>query len=423
MRTVIVADDLTGACDTAISMKPMDEHAYVCLQGLPRSHVGDEAGIWALNTNSRPLTASAAYDAVYQLVAKLREQQRQGVSLYKKIDSLFRGNVTAELEAAAAAWKTPLVLLAPATPSQGRRILGGRLLASALNGGEMDLLPVLDAGGGSAFQNVSVEEVRRGELFLAGYLRGLCQQGCSRLLVDGETQEDLAITAKAVRALGDDVVLAGTSGFAAALRQTRARILPREEPTPTCVPPLIFVLGSCHTVTSTQCARFLELPGTAAVWISAENCLREHDSQEVEAAYKQCEEFLQAGVSALVLATDSLKTGKREEFGDAGGNGEISNKEITRTLGGVIRRLLPRHRFGAVVLSGGDTAYEILQSCGADGMELLCELLPGIPLARIRPESGGELLVVTKSGSFGETETFEQIYELLSKAGSKQEAI
>ena len=423
MRTVIVADDLTGACDTAIAMKSIDEYAYVCLRGLPQSHAGEEIGVWALNTNSRPLETSAAYDAVYQLVAQLREQQGQDVSLYKKIDSLFRGNVTAELEAAAAAWKTPLVLLAPATPSQGRRILGGRLLSSTLSEGEMDLLPVIEAEGGVPFQTVSIEEVRRGELSLAGYLRGLRQQGCSRLLVDGETQEDLEITAKAARTLGNDIVLAGTSGFAAALRQERAHISSKEKLVPTCMPPLLFVLGSCHTVTSVQCAQFLELPKTAVVWISAENCLRERDFQEVRSACKQCEELLQTGVSALVLATDSLKTGKREEFGDVRGNGEISNKEITRALSDVIRHLLPRYRFGAVLLSGGDTAYEILRSSGVDGMELICELLPGIPLAQIHSESGGELLIVTKSGSFGEKETFEQIYEILSKARLRQEAI
>ena len=67
--------------------------------------------------------------------------------------------------------------------------------------------------------------------------------------------------------------------------------------------------------------------------------------------------LLEDGVQAVVLATDSLKSGRLEGVADPKGNGEISNREITQTLSQVVQYLLRRHPFGALLLSGGDTAY------------------------------------------------------------------
>ena len=423
MRTVIVADDLTGACDTAIALKRAEERAYVCLGGVLPENTGGETAVWALNTCSRPLAEQEAYGAVYQAVSALRRRETEELCLYKKIDSLFRGNVAAEIEAAAAAWAAGLVLLAPATPPQGRAVRDGRLRAAALPGGEMDLRAVLRAAGADSYGTIGLDEVRQGELALAARIHDLRRSGCGRVLVDGETEEDLLITAKAAHTLGQDVVLAGTSGFAAALRQIKPRGSGCGERLPPCGTPILFVLGSCHEVTGVQCAHFLEQPWTAAVWVSAENCLQDRSDQEAAQACARCGELLGTGVKALVLATDSLKTGRLDSEEESGGNGEVSNREITRALGRVVRYLLENYRFGAMLLSGGDTAFEILRGCGVEGMELIRELLPGVPLTRIRSEAGGELLVVTKSGSFGETDAFEQIYDILTKEEFAREAI
>ena len=357
MKTVIVADDLTGACDTAIVMKQSGDRAYVCLRGIPEGASEVEADVWAINTGSRPLPEETAYEAVHQLVKEIRQKQPQPLRIYKKIDSLFRGNVVSELEAAADAWESSLVLLAPATPSHKRIVRDGYLVTSALSSGKMDLLSLLKRGEAPPFCSIGLDKVRQGELALAGHICRLQQNNCRRILVDGETEEDLLITARAAGTLGDDVVLSGTSGFAAALRQVRARGGGTGEMVPECMPPMLFALGSCHAITRVQCARFLEKPGTGVVWISAENCLRGRSHQEMEEACRQCDRLLEDGVQAVVLATDSLKSGRLEGVADPKGNGEISNREITQTLSQVVQYLLRRHPFGALLLSGGDTAY------------------------------------------------------------------
>jgi uncharacterized protein YgbK (DUF1537 family) len=48
--------------------------------------------------------------------------------LYKKVDSVLRGNVRAEVEAVLQVLQTPLAILVPANPSRCRTIEGGRLL-------------------------------------------------------------------------------------------------------------------------------------------------------------------------------------------------------------------------------------------------------------------------------------------------------
>lgn len=422
MRTIIIADDLTGACDTAIAMKRKNERACVCFQKTVGHRVPGEPEVLAFHTDSRTASAQNAYDAVYSLVTELQKTPGGGFRFYKKIDSLFRGNVGAEIEAAVRASGCDCVLLAPAAPAHGRIIRGGRLYTEPARPEKgMDLHPLLKWKDAPPFVSVGLREVRQGAAALEEYFQKLRRSGAKRILADGETEEDLRIVAQAAQALGPDIVLAGNSGFAGALRQEiRTGHLP--EQIPQKEPPVLFVLGSCSSVTRDQCEHFLTYPRTGAVWLRAEQCLHGERDREVERAYHRCQAFLETGPMALILAVDSLQDGAVECAG-AGGNREISSRQIVDALGQVVSRLMECYSFEVLFLSGGDTAQEILKKIGAESMEVFYELLPGMPLAKVRCRSGQELLAITKSGSFGETETFSKIFEIMTGRIMSGEAI
>ena len=59
-------------------------------------------------------------------------------------------------------------------------------------------------------------------------------------------------------------------------------------------------------------------------------------------------------------------------------------------------------------MTGGDTAIAILAASNNPALQVLGDLMPGIPYARIRLE-GAPIWLVTKSGGFGGRDTFREI--------------
>ncbi len=107
-----IADDLTGAAEIASVGGEF---------GLPARVIRAAAdlrarGLTVLDTDSRSLSRTHAAEKV---AALLRNIPLQAVSLlYKKTDSLLRGNIAAEMTALMAVSGHPQALLLPAEPLQ-----------------------------------------------------------------------------------------------------------------------------------------------------------------------------------------------------------------------------------------------------------------------------------------------------------------
>lgn len=111
----MVADDLTGACDAGVAFAP----ALVVLR---EEAVRPGSGAIVYCTHSRAEAPDVAAARVAVLTSRLTAAA--GV-LYKKIDSMLRGNVRVELEAMLAASGRSRAIVCPAFPDQGRTVTGG----------------------------------------------------------------------------------------------------------------------------------------------------------------------------------------------------------------------------------------------------------------------------------------------------------
>ena len=114
---VVLADDLTGAAEICAIGRAHGLAAHVALatESLPR-----EAGLIVFDTDSRLNPPDEAARKVRHIIEHLPAGWNRHV--FKKVDSVLRGPVLAELEAAASALQIEKVLLAPANPSLGRKI-------------------------------------------------------------------------------------------------------------------------------------------------------------------------------------------------------------------------------------------------------------------------------------------------------------
>src|SRR5229473_5085116 len=153
MPVTVIADDLTGACDAGALFAGRSP-VPVFVGGLAPSADWPAA---AVDTESRGLEAAEAAARMRRTVAGLAG--RRDGTVFKKIDSTFRGPIAAELAALLEAMGVSTVLVCPAFPAQGRTVLNGMLMVDgvpahespvgldpAYPGPTSDLLEILSRG-------------------------------------------------------------------------------------------------------------------------------------------------------------------------------------------------------------------------------------------------------------------------------------
>ncbi len=201
----LLADDLTGALDSAARFVPLVGSVPVVWSGpIP-------AGTVAIDSGTRDLTAEAALPIVRRLSGALAG----GTIAFKKIDSLLRGHVALELDVCRAGFDA--CVLAPAFPFQGRVTRGGQQWLRDGDGWrriEADL-PLLDA-----------ETDADLDAIVARY----------------RAREDVA----RYRARSGNILWVGTAGLAGALTGRRP------VPCPALAGPVLALIGSDHPVTQGQ---------------------------------------------------------------------------------------------------------------------------------------------------------------------------
>ncbi|HEY1934470.1 MAG TPA: four-carbon acid sugar kinase family protein [Acetobacteraceae bacterium] len=201
----LLADDLTGALDSAARFVPL-------VGPVPVLRPGDDLPpTAAIDAGTRELDPSKAAIAVSCLAAHLGDAD----IAFKKIDSLLRGHVAAEL--AACMRHFDHCVLAPAFPFQGRVTRNGRQL---LRG-----------------QDIGVD--------LAAELRA---HGLAVSVLDAGTDADLDVLVAAHRTVPGRVLWCGTGGLAGALAGRR------DVPCPQLPRPILALVGSDHPVAASQVA-------------------------------------------------------------------------------------------------------------------------------------------------------------------------
>ena len=130
MRILIIADDLTGALDSAATMTGAGLRSVVARR--PADVAAAMAGdpdVLAISTASREGGAAAARDAV---AAALDAVGALPEIVFKKVDSRLKGHVAGEVAVLSARAGRTRALVAPAIPAQGRAVVGGRLTGAGV---------------------------------------------------------------------------------------------------------------------------------------------------------------------------------------------------------------------------------------------------------------------------------------------------
>ncbi|WP_027348749.1 four-carbon acid sugar kinase family protein [Halotalea alkalilenta] len=381
----IVADDLTGASDTAVQFVHAGWTTRLSVEGareaLSTAVDADGVEVLAVTTQSRALCDAEAARTVRDNVVRLRAA---GVTrLYKKVDSTLRGAFKAEIEAARLAWRDDAIaVVCPAFPATGRTVEAGVLTVEGR--------PVTETS--AATDPVTpVTESHIPTLLGCGHvvpeagesaqaLAARIVQAGPVVVVDARNDEELEHLARAIAELGERVVPVGAGGLAAPLARVWADADQRS--------PVIVVVTSQHSAARAQ-ARALRADG-ATVWMPTLEQLAELGRWEAWTA-PLVAELAQSPArieTLLVLAPD-------------GCHDDLDADTVAERLGALAARLVMQTGAAGVVATGGDGARQTLLALGASGIALVDEVMGGVPLGKMTGGSAAGLPVVTKAGGFG----------------------
>jgi uncharacterized protein YgbK (DUF1537 family) len=205
----ILADDLTGALDSAARFVPLSGPVPVVWSGVGL------VGSAAIDAATRERTETEAC----AITADLASVFAASDIAFKKIDSLLRGHVAAEL--AVCMREFDHCVLAPAFPFQGRITRGGRQLTR----------------GEAGWHDTGVD------LRTALRARGLMAEP-----YDAESDADLTAIVESCRHWNGRILWCGTGGLAGALAGFQ------KPPVPDLAAPRLALIGSDHAVTRAQAA-------------------------------------------------------------------------------------------------------------------------------------------------------------------------
>jgi len=236
-RVVVLADDLTGACDAAAAFLRSGRSVRVWF-GATVAFSAPET-VQAFNTDSRALSPNRAARVVAKAVQSLASNPNS--LFFKKVDSAARGPLAAEVLAAHRALRTRAVLLAPAFPAAGRSVRDGVMQIEDAAGLRAE---VLLAGLFPATARHEIAAIRA-----PSELASALDSGKTILLCDSATQADLEAIARAAQEL-PGLLYAGSAGLAQALAGLGQSKLPQA-----IIPPVsstLLVAGSPHPATKIQ---------------------------------------------------------------------------------------------------------------------------------------------------------------------------
>ncbi len=354
---LLVADDLTGACDAAVHFAIRGIRPAVVL--VARGTSANGARMVAISTESRDLAPDEIRHALFAVAAEFPGDSATRV--FKKIDSTLRGNTGVEIVAALEAFHCDAAVVCPAFPKLHRVVEGGHLRVRSAP----EFTPI-DVGGRLRLQaGLPCSHIR------PEGIAATLSAGARLVSVEANCDLDLDCMAAAILPMGRRVLWAGSGGLASALARgigeecalAAARVRRGA---------VLFCIGSDHGVTLGQQTALLA--ERASVLLQPEGATRESIG-------------------------DALTSGRHVILRIP--RGLVSMEQVREQIGGVPA--------AALVLSGGDTASLVCRAAGVRRIELCDEIVAGVPRGVLQGGEFDGVPVATKSGGFGDRDTLIRV--------------
>lgn len=409
-KIIMIADDLTGACDAGVQFT---QKGFKTVISFDEKTADQQENVVVFDTNSRSASAASAYKKVDQMVSGLKKEEISFV--YKKVDSTLRGNLGSEIDALMDRFSFEYAVVAPALPALGRTTVNGMqyVYNVPVDQTEIGNDPKTPVKEPDIVRLLSNQSTREACLFPASFLTEdpsvltekvteLLDKKKTLFVCDAKEEADLKKIASAFSQLPHNILWVGSAGLAEWLvdssgSHSRPAIFVNK------AFPVLVVSGSRSAVAKRQLHTFLSLSKAKQVDLAPGLLLtKESRDTEVLRCQQELESYLQKGYDVVFSVKHENTAYPNEQM-------ELPAL-IEESLSKAASEAVKKHTLGGIVLTGGDTAKAISNKLGVTGIELLGEVEQGLPVSRMI--GGPELITVTKAGAFG---TDLSLYEVVTQ--------
>lgn len=382
----VIADDLTGAAEIGAVGLRHGLRAELVLAGPNVPVTGQTNGasgdLICVDTDSR---LSSPEEAARRAGAAAKWLQAAGARwIYKKVDSVLRGQITAEIEGVMAGTGCELAILVPANPDLGRTIADGLYYIRGIPVNETDFAYDAAYPRTSAFVLEMITPAQQQSVRVSNPSDALPLNG----VVIGEAQSRADLDAWAQAGGGRILRAGGAEFFTALLRADGCQAKPMSPLRATRRKPVrqLFVCGSnaastrdFHAAQQAAGVMLLSLPARAA------------ESGELSAA--ECEELVQRAVLAYESHTRVVLRVGLERVSEPARAARLATCVVQ-----VAQGILGRVAVDQVFAEGGATAVELARTLGWGRMTVMREWSPGVASMRLKGRQPSEFTI--KPGSY-----------------------
>ena len=424
----IVADDLTGANDTALQFHLKGANTQILLDEASAPVNLKTTQTWAISTETRNIEPDEAFEKTKSAANFIKEQINPDY-YYKKIDSTVRGHIALEVLAMIETLGFDAAVIVPAFPLEGRVTVGGyhlmrgvpiertemardphspifeshlpTLLKSQLSDENKDLVA-----------SVELKTVMKGAGPILRQLKELISAGKKIIVMDAVSTVDIEQIVLAIGKSEYNILPAGTAATAQVLSdlwlpdlnpQHFAKTFPEL--------PKLVISGSATQITSNQISRLEESD-------DFENVLVIHlDMKTVLAGVS--EELVERivtnlGSNNIVVVHTSDLIRDFDGFSEDSLNAELTKSgmanRVTDFLAELTKQVVARKDVILITL-GGETSYKCCEAIRANQLQLIDEVAPAIALSM----DHNARWIVTKSGNLGGVNTLVDILKYFEK--------
>lgn len=449
-QVCVLADDLTGAADTAQYFSDGALPVRIVLPGTNLDQSESREPVLVYDTESREETLAIAANRMKRAIQQMLTWNPSLTRIYKKVDSTLRGNIGAEIETTLLELGRELAILAPAFPAHGRTVVGGVLLVDGVPVDETAFAqdprhPMATAAIAELVRQtttsldvhqMSLEALRKGPREVERLLSSMSIPAV--VIVDAKTTADLHILAAAVHnrtnclpcgsaGLAESLALYWGSSVAqpaSASLSCDQNATPRSDqnadqnadqnPSPSAVLPRctawMVLVGSAHPVSRAQLGVLNGNDFVTPVWVDPVSLAGPDRAKERRRVQSELA-LHRSPVVSMGFSTErpNLRSSNQDLAQDLG---EFAAGWVLSALAESTQTKTPRAKTTklAIIATGGATAVALCRALGVDSLLVHGEVMSGVPWSLMQVNHQ-EVVLITKAGGFGEANTLQNVIQ------------
>lgn len=424
----IVADDLTGANDTALQFHLRGSNTQILLDYEAYLQNIKNAQTWAISTETRNLGADVAASKVKAATRTLIEKLNLEF-FYKKIDSTLRGNIAVETLAMLEVLKWDAAIIVPAFPSEGRTTVGGYHLLKGVPIERTEMArdvhsPIFESHVPTLLKSQLDEDKKElvGSIELATVMNGagpilfrineLIAQGKKLIVADAVSVTDIEQIVLAINKSDYNILPAGASACAQVLGNIWLPELKNQHVQKT-IPglPKLVVSGSATQITENQIKKLYdsdEFNNTYFINLDLKTIIDGVSEELVNRVLNNL------GQKNTVVVNTSYLISDFDGFSDECLNSELTKSKLATKITDFLAELtkiVVSKRDLILITLGGETSYKCCSAIDSMQLQLVDEVAPSIALSIDHKAQW----IVSKSGNLGNSNTLVDILKYFER--------